>query len=344
MNALTVFRPLLRWLAAVVCVAALAHAADQPVTIRLGTIVPRGTSYHRNLVALAEKWRQISGGSVKLNLFPDGTQGGEADMVGLMQTGNLDAGMLTAVGLCEIEPTATVLQVMPMMFRSLPEVDYVGDTLRPILEKRLLARGYVVIFWSDSGWVRFFSKKPFLHPDDLRKQRVFAWAGDTRAVDTWKAAGFQPVVLETAAIPQALMSGSIDAVPMPPFFALAGQLDRTAKTMVELNWAPLVGAAVVRQKTWEKIPEATREKLLAAAKETGARITADGRSESDTAVAAMVKRGLNVQKISPEVDQEWRDMIGTIRERVRGPIVPVDLFDETERLLKEYRANPANKP
>src|SRR4051812_25743820 len=130
-------------------------AADKPVNLKLGTLAPRGTSYHKSLQSMGEKWRQLSGGAVRLTIFPDGTQGGEADMVGLMQTGNLDAGLLTAVGLSEIEPEVTALQSIPMAFRSLDEVDYVRNKLRGQLEKRLLAKGYLVLFWTDSGWVRF---------------------------------------------------------------------------------------------------------------------------------------------------------------------------------------------
>src|SRR5213594_3023167 len=58
-------------------------AADKPVNLKLGTLAPRGTSYHKSLLSMGEKWRQATGGAVRLTVFPDGTQGGEADMVGL---------------------------------------------------------------------------------------------------------------------------------------------------------------------------------------------------------------------------------------------------------------------
>ncbi|MEO8429480.1 MAG: TRAP transporter substrate-binding protein DctP, partial [Verrucomicrobiota bacterium] len=112
------------------------RAADKPINIRLGTLAPRGTSYHKSLMVMGEKWRQAAGGAVRLTIFPDGTQGSEADMVGLMQTGNLDAGLLTGTGLAEIEPAVNALQSMPMSFRSLDEVDYVGEKLHPRLEQR----------------------------------------------------------------------------------------------------------------------------------------------------------------------------------------------------------------
>lgn len=313
-------------------------AADRPVTIRLGTLAPRGTSYHKSLLTMGEKWRQASGGTVKLIVFPDGTQGSESDMVGLMQTGNLDAGMLTAVGLSEIERAVTALQNMPMSFRSLDEVDYLTEKLRGQLEQKLLEKGYVVLFWSDSGWVRFFSKAPIVHPDDLRKMKLFCWAGDVRTYDLWKASGYNPVALETAGIAQGLMSDTIDAIPMPPFFALAGQLQDQTKYMLELNWAPLVGAAVVRQNSWERIPAQTRAALLQIAAEAGKQIKIDGRAENKKAVAAMAARGLVVQKVTPEIEAEWRAAVEKVKDQIRGKMVPADMYDEAQRFLQEYRA------
>ena len=335
--------PLL-WMLGFVCALALpSRAAEKTVNIRLGTLAPRGTSYHKSLVSMGEKWRQASNGAAKLTIFPDGTQGGEADMVGLMQTGNLDAGLLTAVGLSEIEPDVIALQSMPMSFRTLDEVDYVGEKLRPLLEPRLLAKGYAVLFWSDSGWVRFFTTAPILHPDDLRKLKIFTWAGYPREAEVWRSAGFNPVSLETGAIPQGLLSGTISAVATPPFFALAGQLDTQAKYMLEVNWGSLVGACVVRKKSWDRVPAEAREAMLKVAAEIGKQVKAAGRAESETAVAAMTRRGLVVRKVTPEVEAEWRAMVESVQDKIRGKIVPADMFDETQRLLKEYRAGKTAK-
>lgn len=330
------------WIALIACLGmAAARAAERPVRLKLGTLAPAGTSYHKSLQAMGEKWRKASGGSVQLTIFPGGTQGGEADMVGLMQTGNLDAGLLTAGGLSEIDSSALALQIMPMSFQSLDEVDSVGEKLRPQLEARLAAKGYVVLFWSDSGWVRFFSKSPVVRPDDLRKLKVFTDVSGPSQYDVWKMSGFNPVALEATSIPQALMSGTINSVPTVPIFALAAQLDKQAKYMLELNWAPLVGAAVVRKKAWDRIPAATREDLLKIAAETGQQVKAAGRAESDAAVVAMSKRGLQVQKVSPELDAEWRAVLDKVQSHIRGKIVPADMFDAAQQSLREYRSRPA---
>jgi TRAP-type C4-dicarboxylate transport system substrate-binding protein len=314
------------------------------LTFRLGTLAPHGTSYHKSLMQMGDKWRTASGGTLVLKVFPGGAQGSESDTVGLMQTGNLDAGLLTAVGLGEIEPAVVALQNMPMSFRTLEEVDYIGSKLRPMLEQRLLAKGYLVLFWTDSGWVRFFTKTAAVHPDEVRKLKMFSWAGSTTEFDLWKSSGFHPVSLETKAIGQALLSDSVSAVPMPPFFALAGQMDLQLKHMIDLNWAPLVGALVIRKASWDRVAPETREALSRIAADTGRQIKADGRAENEASVAAMVKRGLTVHKVSPEVEAEWHAVVARVQDQIRGRIVPADMYDEVQRLLKEYASQGGEKP
>src|SRR5256886_14010921 len=107
------------------------RAAENAIRINLGTLAPRGSTYHQSLQAMAEKWKQAPGGGARLVIYPDGTQGGETDMVRLMRVGSLHAGLVTAVGLAEIEPGVTGLQSLPMMFRDFDEVEYVNDKLRP---------------------------------------------------------------------------------------------------------------------------------------------------------------------------------------------------------------------
>ncbi len=335
-----------KWLAAALMIAvfgagewaARSYSAEKVIRINLGTLAPRGSTYHQSLQAMAEKWKQAPGGGARLVIYPDGTQGGEMDMVRLMRVGTLHSGLLTAVGIADIEPGVIGLQSLPMMFRNFDEFEYVNDQLRPVLEKRLAGKGFIVLFWVDAGWVRYFSKEPMLTPDDMKKRKVFVWAGNTAQVDIMKKHGYNPVPLETGEILPGLQTGLINAVPAPPLFALATQIDSRAPHMLDIHWAPLLGACVVKKETWEKIPSAARETMMKAAAEAGKDIRANSRKESDDSVAAMKKRGLIVHELNPEQEAQWRAGAEEIYPDLRGRIVPADIFDEVQRLLKEYRA------
>lgn len=338
-----VMRTALKLVLAVVACALLAGppvAAAKRQVIKLTTLAPKGSAYHRALQKMGQAWREASNGSLELIIYAGGTQGGEAAMVDRMWIDQAQAGLLTAKGLDEIEPSVSGLQNLPMMFRSLDELDFVAQELQPRLEERLKAKGFVVLFWADAGWVRFFSNAPVRDVDDLRKLKLFTWAGDTKTIEIMNGAGLNPVPLETADILTSLQTGLIDAVPMPPFFALASQIYRPAPYMLDLNWAPLVGALVVTERAWNKIPAGLRDDLSEAAAEAGREIKAAGRSEGTAAVKAMRNKwGLRVQEVSPELERRWREAAEKVYPTIRGKIVPAEIFDEVQRLLREYRAS-----
>ncbi len=314
-------------------------SGQEPAKIKLATLAPKGTSFHQILLAMGEKWQKAPGGGVKLICYTDGTMGGEADMVRRMRVGQVQAGLLTVAGLQEIDESVTALQTMPMKFHSLDEVEYVREKLRPRLEKKFLDKGFVVLFWCDAGWVRFFTRKPATVPSELKPMKLFAWAGDNRTVDLIKAFGYRAVPLEPTDILAGLQTGLIDAVPSTPTYALAGQFYGPASNMVEVDWAPLVGGAVITRKAWDALPAATRDEMMKAAAEAGAELTKRSRAESDEAVEAMKKRGLKVQKLTSAAEAEWRKLAEEVNPKIRGVLVPAELFDEVQQLLKDYRAD-----
>ncbi len=321
------------WLFVAQCV-----QAQEASKIRLGTLAPRGTSWHRSLLEMGEKWRAAQGAGAAFIVYTDGSQGGEADMVRRMRVGQLNAALLSVVGLSEIDPAASALQKMPMVFRSWDELDFLREKLRPTLEKRFSDKGFRVLFWGDAGWVRFFSKEPGLRPADYRQMKVFAWAGDNPQVDIMKALGYKPVVLEISDILPGLQTGMINMVPSTPFYALVGQFYGHASHMLDMNWVPIVGAAVITRKAWESMSPAAQKALREAGETTGAQLRAISRRENDESVEAMKKRGLKVQRVSPEIEAEWRALAEGAYPMIRGNMVPADLFDEVQRLLREYRA------
>jgi TRAP-type C4-dicarboxylate transport system substrate-binding protein len=318
--------------------AALApEALAERKPLKLGTIAPKGSSYHKALLAMGEAWRAGPEGGVGLTVFPDGSMGGEADMVRRIRAGQLQAAMVTVSGLREIDPAVTALQNVPLVFRSLDEASAARARLLPRLEGTLAEKGFVALFWGDVGWVRFFTKQPVLLPDDMKRVKLFTWSGGTSQADLMKGFGWNPVLLETADILPSLQTGLIDGVPTVPYIALKGQFFSVASHMLELDWAPLVGALVVSRKAWEELPPPLREHCKAAATKAGEEITQKSRSENDEAVEAMRKRGLVVHALTPEQRAAWRAFVEPIWPRLRGLDVPAELYDELMRTLGELR-------
>jgi TRAP-type C4-dicarboxylate transport system substrate-binding protein len=311
-------------------------AAD--AQLKIGSLVPKNSLYHRELMQVGEAWKKSQTGSPKFNVFTDGSQGGEAEMVRRMRIGQLQAALLSVVGLREIEPSIAALQNLPLAFRSWEELDYVREKMRPSMEKKFLDKGYVVLAWGDAGWVRFFSKNPAFSPEDYKKMKFFAWGAEAEQQEIMKSLGYTPVPLEPTDILPSIQTGMINVVPSTPYFALASQIFNTAPNMLEINWAPIVGAFVISKKSWDDMSPEAQKVLRASSDKAGQVIRSQARKEVDEAVEAMKKRGLKVNKPNAEQLKEWQALSESLYPRIRGKMVPAETFDEVFAHLKTYRA------
>jgi TRAP-type C4-dicarboxylate transport system substrate-binding protein len=258
-------------------------------------------------------------------------------MVRLMRIGTLQAGLLTSAGLERIESTVAGLQKLPFVFRDLEEFDYIMRVLGPRLEQKLEEKGFHVLFWGDAGWLRLFSTEAAVTPEDFGRLKLFVWA-DPHQAEILKHLGQNPVNLESNDLPTALQTGLVSATPAPPIFVLATQIDRRARHMLRINYAPLVGAAVIVKATWDAIPAELQAELAAAAQKTGDQIRARSRTENEESVVAMQKRGLIVHELTPETRAAWTAFAERAYPIIRGDLMPADIFDEVQRELADFRA------
>jgi TRAP-type transport system periplasmic protein len=333
-----------RVLVACICLGlTLASAAGaQNTVIKMATLVPQGSGWYTTLQEMGQQWQTASGGRVTLRLYPGGVAGDDSDVVRKMRLGTLDAGVLTSMGLADVDRSILALE-LPMGYADYEEFDAVLGKMSPQLEKIYADKGFVVLAWADAGWVHFFTKSPVRTPDDLKALKLFAWAGDDFAVELWKSAGFNPVPLPSTEISTALQTGLVSALPTTPQAAVLLQWYAHARYMTEVNWAVLLGGIVVSKVVWERIPADLRPALLKAAQEAGAKARAQTRGSVAGDVGAMEKRGLTVVHLDAAALEAWRRAAEGAYPDLRGKYVPASAFDEALKVRNEYRKGRAGK-
>jgi TRAP-type C4-dicarboxylate transport system substrate-binding protein len=326
---------------ALLTVALLASAAHADEKIKLGTLAPSGSTWHTLLKEMGQKWSDVSGGKVKLIIYPGGVVGNEGDMVKKTRIGQLQAAALTTIGLHEITPEPQAIDV-PMLINSWDELDFVMEHIGPKLEKALEQKGYVVIGWSEIGFVRYFSTKEYKTMADFsQKAKVFGWEGDPASIEAWRAGGFKPVVMSSTDIIPSLQTGLIDTVAIAPLYAFTARIFEKARYMLDLEWAPLSGAMVLKKDVWEKIPADLRPKLLEISHEYAKKISAEVRRMDTDALKTMKQQGLVVVK--PVNLPEFEKAAKATWTVIRGKVVPAETFDEVKRLVEEYRQKHASR-
>jgi len=305
------------------------------VLIKVGTVAPKDSRYVELLEEMGAKWTEASGGLVKLRIYPGGVAGSEGDMVRKIGVGQLQGAALTTVGMHDITSEPQTFQV-PFLIRNEQELDYVLRKMRPRLDATLAKKGFVAVNWANVGDVKFFSTFSLRSTAAVTQSKVWLWEGDPAAADGWRAAGFQPVVLASSDILPSLQTGMINTVTMPPVYAFASRVFEKANHMLDLKWAALTGATVIKKETWDKIPADVQPKLLAIADEYALKLTSTIQSLNDDAVTQMKAQGLVIDQ--PDSVAAWEALARKSWVVARGKAVPADVFDEIQRLLKEYRA------
>lgn len=328
-------RTLLFIVATALCGAPAAHA--QKVTVKMATLAPKGSVFHRIIGELGDAWKEASGGKVRIKVYAGGVAGDDADVVRKIRLGTLGGGLLTSAGMSTVNKAIHALQV-PLVYSTYPELDYVVGKLQADLERVYLADGFVVLAWVDAGWVRFFSNSKVVGPDDLAEKKLFVWAGQTEAVEIWKAAGFNPVPLPSTEISTALQTGLVDAVPTTPQAALLMQWHKHVGHMTVHPWAPLMGALVISRKKWDEIDPALHAPLLEAGRAAGRKLLAEARPKDDESIASMAKRGLQVHQVPKAVLAEWEARVKASYPKIRGAYVPVEFFDAALKHRDAFRA------
>lgn len=307
------------------------------LTIKLGSLAPAGSPWDKGLSRLAAEWQKISNGTVELKVYPGGIVGDESDMTRKMRIGQLNAAGLSGVGLFRIYPEIVTVQ-LPLFIRSNEELDYVLDKMKPAFSKELEQRGFKIVIWSFVGWVHFFSKSPVVTPDDMKKQKLFVWAGDADAAQIWKESGFRVVPLTPTDLMPSLQSGMVEAFTATALSAASYQWFGLAKNMCAMKWAPLIGGIVVCSNTWSKIDPELAAKLEAAAAQVGADMQAEILKADVAAVDIMKKNGLVVNPVSQDAENTWRAAVQAGFEKGFLKNINNDVYEAVKKYDAEYRA------
>jgi TRAP-type C4-dicarboxylate transport system substrate-binding protein len=329
---------------ALLTVAASIHVLAAPVTIKLATLAPPFSSWHKALVDMGTAWTQATEGRVKLTVYPGGTQGDESSTIRMMRPGvdQLQSGLLMVGGLASIDGAFNVFAI-PFFFENDAEELHVQEKLTPILTKRLEAKGFQHLIWANAGWIELFSKNAIKTLDEVKAAKLFTPGGDDRLVQWYKSNGFHPVSLGATDIPAQLKltTGMIDTAPMPPYAAMLLQVFKDAKYMLDLHVAPLVGGIVITQEAWNRIAPEDRAKMTEAAQTIEKQLQAGAPKQDADAVAYMKQKGLEVISLDAASAAQFRAAAQQLSTSMRGTLVPADIYDMAIKERDAFRKSKA---
>lgn len=315
---------------------AAAPAAAGPVVIKIGSIAPSRSPWDKALEKVAREWERISNGTIQVKIYPGGLAGTEIDMIRKMRLGSLQGGVFTSMGMSKIERSVTALNI-PLLFHSPEEFNVVFEKVRPALEQKVEEKGFKVVLWTLAGWVQFFTKKPIVNPEDLKKFKISVTDNDPEIEQVWKKMGYEVVPGDFKDLMVQLSSGAVTAAYMPPLLAGSGQFFAVVPHLLTLRLAPLVGGLLLSDKAWASIPTDLRQPLLEAVADASRGLYEETMRLEADAVKMMQDNGLIVHEPTAEALSKWRDAAALGVSDLIGPIFSKEMYDRIVGYLQEFR-------
>lgn len=190
-------------------------APSDAVVLKLGTTVNEQDSFQ----VAAEKFKELveerTNGAYVIEIYPNGTLGGERDMLESMQIGTLDMGIITSGPFINFSDAMGVLD-MPYLFASNEEAYAVldGEIGRELLDT-LETSGLKGLAYAERGFRNLTnSKKPIQTAADLEGLKVRVMENDVYKA-SFEALGVSPDPMAWADALTALQQGTVDGQENP---------------------------------------------------------------------------------------------------------------------------------
>ncbi len=308
-----------------------AHAAD--FTLRLNHTLPAAHLRNRHAELFKQAVEKASNGAVEVQIFPAGQlYKNDQDAIKAVRSGAIEGAMVTPGDLSLFEPSFSLYE-LPFFVTSYKQIDALEDG--PIGQEifdRLEKIGIKGLAYTDAGSsVVMNSKHPINGAADFAGLRIRASAGALQ-VKGFELLGASAIQLPFGEVAPSLQRGLIDGVFTSVAAAAAGKLGEQAKYVTWTRQQFFNPAIIVNLDWWNKIPEATRDAILAAmpAFTEGARqINLDDETKS---LEALKSQGAEVIELKPDAEAAIKDTLQPLYTEYR-PKIGEDLYDRAKEVV-----------
>ncbi|MGZ3604362.1 MAG: TRAP transporter substrate-binding protein [Thermodesulfobacteriota bacterium] len=310
--------------------------AEKTFLIKIGTLAPEGSSWVKAFNTINAEVMKKTGNTVQLKIYAGGVLGDETDMLRKLKIGQIQGVALTSAGLSALYREMDVLQV-PFLFQNYEEVDAISRKLDPFLRKGFEDNGYVLLGWSEAGFVYLMSTVPIASVADLKKHKVWIWEDSPMSKAIFDEAGVKAIPLTIPDVLVGLQTGLVEVVYAPPTGAISLQWFTKIKYLTDVPLIYLAGGVIVKKDIFKQIPQPSQNFILESFQQRQDQLKSITRNENRDAIKVMVKNWVKI--ITPSKDQieEYKGLSNRAMGHIGGQTFSKKVLDEVTSLVESYR-------
>ena len=169
--------------------------------------------------------------------------------------------VLTAIGLMSIVPDSFSMSI-PFLIETEEELDFIIKNAPDLFDEEFKKEGFIVLAWSKSGWINFFSNEKMIDPEDMKKTKFCGSSTQSELTECIKKMGMNVVSIDVPDTLMGLQSGMVDSLYSAPMLAASYQWFAIANHMLDLKVCPVIGGIVITERAWKKVPNKYKEDFI----------------------------------------------------------------------------------
>jgi TRAP-type C4-dicarboxylate transport system substrate-binding protein len=321
-----------------VCILAVGPAlsAEKSVVIKLATLAPEGSSWTKSFNALNKEVMEKTNNQVQFKVYGGGVLGDEVDMLRKMKIGQIQAAALSSGTLALLYKEFDVLQI-PFLFQKYGEVDFILKNMDSLFRKGLEDNGYILLGWSEGGFVYLMSTSPIASVTDLKKAKVWTWGGSPMAKAIFDEAGVTAIPLSIPDVLVGLQTGLVDVVYAPPAVAISLQWFTKVRYLTDVPLNYVTGAVVMNRDVFKRLPPNVQNILLESSMRLLDQSKALTRNENQDAIKVMTKQGVKIVTPPKENVDELKRLSDEAMRRLGGQTFSAKTRDEVVTQVENFR-------
>jgi len=203
--------------------------------------------------------------------------------------------------------------------------------------KGLDSKEYVMLGWSEAGFVYLMSTVPISSVSDLRRAKVWILEDSSIAKAIFQEAGVKGIPLSITDVLVGLQTGLVEVVYIPPSGAISLQWFTKIKYITDLPLLYLAGAILIKKETFKEIPSSFQPVLMEIAQRHLSQLKTAIRNENQEAFQVMAKQG--IKRITPSREQieEFKKLSNRAMAHPGSQSFTKKTLEEVTSLLESYR-------
>lgn len=282
----------------------------------LGSSSPEDTVTQIYAEKFAEEVDRLSGGSMKISVYPNSVLGGDRELLESCKDGDIPFVVQnTAPQVTFMKDTAVF--DMPALFETIDEVREHVDNLEfmELMQQVYHDGGYELLGYADQGFRVMTTNKKVESLADFKGQKIRTMENSYH-MDFWKKLKASPTPMSFTEVYIGLQQGTIDAQENPYEVIVSNKLYEQQDYVVETNHLPHLISLIVSDEFFQDLPE-DKQAILVEAAEIAKE---EARQASDDRIADKIKviedSGTQIVTLSDELRAEIREAVQPVYDEI----------------------------